>query len=573
MSNRRRQDNNPLSRPTANSDLKAMDEAIYGAIKQADAGMQTAFPVSILDIHPDPTQPRRQIPSAVRRDWFDNDVRTLFNIWISHLAVEKNAPFDVAGDYVADMVAGVDRLPKGAIENATETPRPKRSAIETGLMEVIQLATDIRQRGLINPITITRTAETNRWQIETGERRWLAYWLLHLTFEGEDWTRIPAREVDAPSVWRQASENTARQQLNAISKARQLALLIMALYEEQGAEFLPYERFPHDRRFYAQVEDGNRYPVPEGESQRVLDAMNVKNPVQIRQYRGLLRLADEVWTAADDYNTPEKWLREKSGDIANNTLLLRMVEDKAREEDYVVLEGFITENKPRVTPVTDSQGDAGYASPDTQVPPHVDPDSGETPEPDHSHVLDHDGDGEWQPDVNAPLSPTPEQVEEVLTAAQQREQEQARRQVQAIQDERNWKRLLDWAFRRAAQQTTMWFSAAQYGLRDCQMLNDLVGARLLVSRERSNQDARAMCYSITPKGAEYIGQSLELPAEEARVKPRDLFTSGEKTNFDGIRNLKDTDLVPGADMRDYALGLLHSCAEAIQRVLEQVETE
>ncbi len=319
--------NSPLTDEPGDS-LHETDRAIFGGDAETlNTNRMVAKGISILDIHPDPTQPRRQIPSAVRRDWFDDNVQTLIEIWVSHYAAEKGVSFEEASGFLGQLVSGVEMHPAEVYNGEVEMPKPKRSAVETGLMEVIQLATDIRQRGLINPITITK-AESG-WQIETGERRWLAYWLLHLTFGGEDWTRIPAREVEAPSVWRQASENTARQQLNAISKARQLALLIMALYEEQGAEFLPYERFPHDRRFYAQVADGNRYRIPHGEGQRVLDAMNLTDPGYLRKFRMLLSLPDEIWTAADDYSTSENWLQINRRSIPSDMLLLRRLEQDA----------------------------------------------------------------------------------------------------------------------------------------------------------------------------------------------------------------------------------------------------
>src|SRR5690606_9779515 len=43
-----------------------LDAQIYGAVGKADVHRQSASPVSIMDIHPDPAQPRRAIPHKVR---------------------------------------------------------------------------------------------------------------------------------------------------------------------------------------------------------------------------------------------------------------------------------------------------------------------------------------------------------------------------------------------------------------------------------------------------------------------------------------------------------------------------
>ena len=112
-------------------------------------------------------------------------------------------------------------------------------------------------------------------------------------------------------MWRQAAENGARENLNAISRARQLARLIMELYREMGHDFAPY-RIPYgecDQIYFAQVADGETYPFPPGTKDRLIAFMGVKSHVQLRQYRALLRVPPEVWVQADDENWPEARLR------------------------------------------------------------------------------------------------------------------------------------------------------------------------------------------------------------------------------------------------------------------------
>jgi hypothetical protein len=138
--------------------------------------------------------------------------------------------------------------------------------------------------------------------------------LLNSYFPDEGWTKIPAQMVDEVSVWRQASENNARADLNAIGKARQLAILLMDLLGERGYEFFALDEIieagSSEREYYAQVSDGEEFRVPRGEGERLLNAMGLKNPTQIRQYRRLLRMSDDLWQQADDKNWTEGEIRK-----------------------------------------------------------------------------------------------------------------------------------------------------------------------------------------------------------------------------------------------------------------------
>lgn len=276
--------------------------AIFGNIADVDAGRQVAKPINILDIFPDPLQPRRAIPSPVRTYWDGRPLTTsaLFNSWIHLTKEERGDDFNIEPYLVA----------------LDEAPRPERvGPIEASLVEILELAANIRSNGLTNPITVANTG--NGYRLETGERRWLAYHILYTYFEDEQdkWGRIPARVVDGFSVWRQASENNARSNLNAISKARQLAILLMDLYQRhRGEKFHTYEQMVGqgecDRSFYAQVADGNLYPTPKGTGEAVMTAGGFKTSSQLREHRDLLRLPDEVWRVADDLNWTQGRIRQ-----------------------------------------------------------------------------------------------------------------------------------------------------------------------------------------------------------------------------------------------------------------------
>ncbi len=278
------------------------DSAIFGNIAEVDAGRQVAKPISIVDIYPDPLQPRRAIPSPVRAYWDGRPSTTpaLFNSWYNLAVEERGEDFKIEPYLLA----------------LDEAPRPEQMGpIDAAFISILEMAANIRSHGLTNPITVFN--QGNSYRLETGERRWLAYHVLNTYFEDEQekWGRIPARVVETFSVWRQASENNARANLNAISKARQLALLLMDLCQKhRGDKFRTFEQSvgqgESDRTFYAQVADGNLYPAPKGTGEALMIAAGFKSASQMREHRDLLRLPDEVWHIADDLNWTQGRIRQ-----------------------------------------------------------------------------------------------------------------------------------------------------------------------------------------------------------------------------------------------------------------------
>ena len=283
-------------------------------IAQLDSQRRPARPIEILEIYPDRTQPRRTVPTAVRQFWDSrpDTVADLFQNWLYEIERMGWLDFDLETylkqEHLPDGVEGNDE--EGDV-HTRHLHEYQRVPLLKMLIDLADLAISIRKTGLTNPITVVRMERVYR--LETGERRWLAYHLLNIYFPDEDWQRIPAHLVDEISVWRQASENNARADLNAIGRARQLAILLMDLLGERGYEFYTFDEIldsgGSEREYYAQVADGNEFRVPRGEGERLLNAMGLKNPTQIRQYRQLLRLPDDVWQDADDKNLTEGEIR------------------------------------------------------------------------------------------------------------------------------------------------------------------------------------------------------------------------------------------------------------------------
>lgn len=321
---------NPFGDTPDINDPNAVDQALFGKVEIGKQAKQDR--IRNLDIHsiiPDAMQPRRVVPTIVRQN-SDGTQAGLIHTWLELIADERKERFDkaIADGRLLDHERPDDAFPRhvylfnGATERGWDEEAVREADalheaareviadfgyLEAAFIKVINLAASIHRDGLSNAITVAKL-DTNQYIIETGERRWLAYHLLDMFFEDHDYSKIPARLVEEVSIWRQAAENNARDDLNAISRARQLAILLMDLYGYD--QFEPMSSFEHEQDFYAQVADGNDFPVPRGKGEQVVTAMGFKNTVQIRQYRKLLRLTNQQWDYADDNDWTERQIRD-----------------------------------------------------------------------------------------------------------------------------------------------------------------------------------------------------------------------------------------------------------------------
>lgn len=327
-----------------------VDETLFGFIGKIDESRHKASPTSIFEIYPNPVQPRRTIPHKVRERLREGQlVSEVFDYWLQEVEKERGGkPFPLE-DYLnekflpAEFDANVDR--PGYDDDGEPLAA---SPLEHKLMELIELAVSIRKDGLTNAITVVRV-RANRYEIETGERRWLAFHLLHhyLPQERDSFKQIAARTVEKINVWRQAAENNARADLNAISKARQLSILLMDLLSrEEQISFTPYHEFQSEQAYYAQVADGTEFRIPRGTADILLNATGFKNKRQLRDYRALLRLPGRVWKIADDLNWSERFLRDLMQEAqGDEDRLIEIAEWEARRMGYGVPMGTLKKSK------------------------------------------------------------------------------------------------------------------------------------------------------------------------------------------------------------------------------------
>jgi len=280
--------------------LEDATDEIFGIQSFPDTPTIKVKFVDIDLIYPDPEQPRRTIPSDLRAEWNPETdiVQDLFELWLEYLDPEFNLEAYLR-----------DGRTSRAVESDEDDNPYEPTPIQESFIRLLDLAAAILREGLTNPITVSRY---NRdYLIETGERRWLAFHLLKTYCrrdDDEDWSKIPARIMPDRNIWRQATENNARLNLNAVSQARQLALLTMDIYGKD--QFQPITDFDYEQDFYAQVSDGKQYPFPSNQIELLLKAMGLNNPTQLRQYRAILRADRGLWQKADDENWTENAIRE-----------------------------------------------------------------------------------------------------------------------------------------------------------------------------------------------------------------------------------------------------------------------
>lgn len=298
-------------------------------LRKADSTPTRVKKLPLEKVMPDPVQARRVMPSHLRRKWIQNpgSVVEVLNEWLTQADTEAER----LGRSAIDVASLLARDPENTNTYLDDDEPADMGPVEASFRAMVQLAASIRHHGLANPVTVV--AQGGAYQLETGERRLLAYNLLHslpqevseATFEA-----IPARVVESKSLWRQAAENGARQDLNAISVARQLALLLMDVYQDKHT-FLPPDIMP-DRDWYAQVHDSKQFPVPYGRAAELAAAIGLKSGNQIRQYRQLLDLPQSVWLMADNFD----WTEYKIRKMRTNAKKISDAIIATREEDALI---------------------------------------------------------------------------------------------------------------------------------------------------------------------------------------------------------------------------------------------
>lgn len=274
----------------------------------ADSGeMVEALP--IMKIYPDVTQPRYILPSRIRSKW--NGSPSAMPKLIEDWQREAFASIEKKPNYLRDMLEGQVqniREPKDTQFGAADLPIVYRQFIA-----LVDLAASIHETGLQQPVKVSRQGEN--YLLIMGERRWMAYQLLNMVFGTYD--KIPAIISNLQGwerVVAQADENAQREDLTAIGKARQLSRLLI---EAHGADkFDTYAKIVvnSDRPYFAQVANGNLWPIPRGMGAKFEKSMKCSGDM-LRRYRAILapfedfEIDNAIWAKADDESWSEGAIR------------------------------------------------------------------------------------------------------------------------------------------------------------------------------------------------------------------------------------------------------------------------
>jgi hypothetical protein len=283
------------------------DDSIFAAL---DAGKVESGKLPIMQIWADVTQPRNIIPREIRGDWDGNPdaLGDLLPRWIRSLEQKYTLP--------------VEAMLRGKEKKTTRDLYEVQDADLQKFLRVVNLAAQIRDVGLKQPIGVIQT-NAHDYRIIYGERRWTAFHLLMLVLDDAKWLKIPA-QVAKVSEWElakiQAAENFHQAELNAISKARQFAkLLILARKDVQDPPYDPWGALVVpggcNRGWFAQVADGNLHPIPYGMAPEFERTLTIST-TQMRQYRALLRMTGDheidnrLWDLGDQYDWSENFMRD-----------------------------------------------------------------------------------------------------------------------------------------------------------------------------------------------------------------------------------------------------------------------
>jgi hypothetical protein len=296
----------------------------------ADEQPQT---IAIDQIMPDPAQARRAMPDDLRTAWLSGAAPAeVFKTW-NERAVEEEP---VLNQYWT-LILNPPNIDQPVEDDELNAINFDRSPAARQWMQLVRLAADILASGLQQRVAVYEVEDGYR--LLFGERRYLAYHFL--TWQNkEGFDAIPAGIVERYDPIAQALENGSREDLNAIERARQLAIILRTIHDGPIAPDTA-----RDWGWYAEAADAGQYRIPYGKSDLIARAVGLKYPRHVRFYRNLLRLSDEAAALADAYNIEEGALRKIMADEPNPVQVYRIL------RQHLGLDPAQPQQKPPVSPV------------------------------------------------------------------------------------------------------------------------------------------------------------------------------------------------------------------------------
>ena len=169
------------------------------------------------------------------------------------------------------------------------------------LQALLHMGESFSEHGQIKPVTGRWDAETRKFILETGERRFWAAVLRAVAQELPEEPRLEALVVEQPSRARQVLENITAEPPSAVMRAREIAALILerlGVFPEPGED---------DFAYYRRVLQYRRLP---SDVLREVERLLGISRRYIRYHLQLLQLPDDLLLLADRYRLTEGALRE-----------------------------------------------------------------------------------------------------------------------------------------------------------------------------------------------------------------------------------------------------------------------
>lgn len=166
---------------------------------------------------------------------------------------------------------------------------------------LLHMGDSFDEHGQIKPVTGRWDAETKKFVLETGERRFWAAVLSAVTQGASEEPQLEALVVEQPSRARQVLENITAEPPSAVMRAREIAALVL---EQMGV--FP-EANESDFDFYRRVLQIKRLP---SQVVREVERLLGISRRYVRYHLQLLQLPDDLLLLADRYRLTEGALRE-----------------------------------------------------------------------------------------------------------------------------------------------------------------------------------------------------------------------------------------------------------------------
>lgn len=203
------------------------------------------------------------------------------------------------------------------------------AGLQIEIDRLLAMGGSFEEHGQIKPVTGSWVENQHGeyiFQIETGERRFWAACLQHVSHKLQEEPLLRVEVVDHPTRMRQVLENRHAEPPSAVGQACEVASLILA---ELG--FAPDESVQDEFEYFRQWRTRR---MPHGMWEKLTPVMQLSRERMV-QLLNILSLPNELLDLADHNRVPERVLREvlRAPDNQRKTLLIAGIQNEWTSDD------------------------------------------------------------------------------------------------------------------------------------------------------------------------------------------------------------------------------------------------